>query len=48
MLGHMHKFSKERREVLMIDEIVDAMLRVGGLGLLLITSVLIVGRIMAG
>ena len=32
----------------MIEEIVDAVLKVGGLGLLLITAVLLVGRIMAG
>ena len=32
----------------MIDEIVNAMLRVTGLGLLLISAILVVGRIMAG
>ena len=32
----------------MIDEIVDAMFKMGGLGLLLITTVLLAGRIMAG
>ncbi len=32
----------------MIDEIVNAMLKMSGLGLLLISAVLLVGRIMAG
>ena len=32
----------------MIEEIVDAVFKVSGLGLLLITAVLLVGRIMAG
>ncbi len=32
----------------MIDEIVDAMFKVGGLALLLVTVVLLVGRAVAG